>query len=412
MKKLICLFILLLILTGCKKEKIKKVEEVLEVKEEIKGVSNITNYTIYGKFFNLEGEIEGTYDTLSLILKNGDSELEYPLIIDKKDNKTIYKTNKLINEGINLEKIKNDNYKNYLKENDNYYSLNNSTNYKDLEYYTITNNKNNSKIKNNFKKIDKNNYLLINAKESKLPSDIYDIVIDPGHGGKDVGAISGKYHESNLTLEYSLLLKEKLENLGLKVKITRDKDISIPNYGKNGRVAIPYKTKAKLMLSIHLNSATNVKNGGVEIYVANHSNIEFAKSVSDNIVNNTSSNYSPNKTTRIENGVYLRKLTSDDIKQMEDDAKKDNYPMYEKATTDSTYYYIIRETGGIITGAYVDDRNPKKEANPYVNSNHGCESYLLELGYINSSSNLDILLKEKDKYVEAITKSVKDYLEL
>ena len=87
MKKLICLFILLLILTGCKKEEIKKVEEVLEVKEEIKGVSNITNYTIYGKFFNLEGELEGTYDTLSLILKNGDSELEYPLIIDKKDNK-------------------------------------------------------------------------------------------------------------------------------------------------------------------------------------------------------------------------------------------------------------------------------------------------------------------------------------
>ena len=413
MKKLIVIIFILLILSGCKKEEFKeKIQEVIETKDEIKGVSNITNYTIYGRFFNLEGELEGNHDTLSLILKDNDVELEYPLIIEKIDNKTIYKTNKLINEGINLEKIKTGNYIIYLKENDNYYTLNNSTKYKDLEYYTITNNNKNNKITINFKKLDNNNYLLLNSKENKLPKDIYDIVIDPGHGGKDVGAVSGSNHESNFTLDYSLLLKEKLENLGLKVKITRDKDISIPNYGKDGRVAIPYQVKAKLMLSIHLNSGTNIKNGGVEIYVPNHSNIEFARSVAKNIVDNTSSNYSPNKTTKIEDGVYLRKLTNEDLKLMENDAKKDGYTMYEKASTDSTYYYIIRETGGIVTGAYVDNRNPKKDGNPYYDSNHGCESYLLELGYLNSSANLEILLNEKDKYVESITKSVKDYLEL
>ena len=166
------------------------------------------------------------------------------------------------------------------------------------------------------------------------------------------------------------------------------------------------------MLSIHLNSGTNIKNGGVEIYVPNHSNIEFARSVAKNIVDNTSSNYSPNKTCKVENGVYLRKLTNEDLKSLEEDAKKDGYTMYEKASTDSTYYYIIRETGGIVTGAYVDDRNPNKDGNPYVNSNHGCETYLLELGYLNSKSNLEILLNEKDKYVEAIYNSVKTYLEL
>lgn len=411
MKKLIVIIFILLIFTGCQSSA-KVVEEVFETKEEVKGVSNITNYTIYGRFFNLEGELDGNYDTLSLILKDKDVELEYPLIIEKQDDKTIYKTNKLINEGINLEKIKTGNYLIYLKENDNYYTLNNSTNYKDLEYYTITNNKKNNKITINFKKTDNNYYLLLNSIETKLPKEIYDIVIDPGHGGKDVGATSGSNHESKFNLDYSLLLKEKLESLGLKVKITRDKDISIPNYGKNGRVAIPYQVKAKLMLSIHLNSATNVKNGGVEIYVPNHSNIEFARSIAKNIVDNTSSNYSPNKTCKVEDGVYLRKLTNEDLKLMEDDAKKDGYTMYENATTDSTYYYIIRETGGIVTGAYVDDRNPKKDGNPYVNSNHGCETYLLELGYLNSKSNLEILSNEKDKYVEAIYNSVKTYLEL
>lgn len=411
MKKLIVIIFILLIFTGCQSSA-KVVEEVFETKEEVKGVSNITNYTIYGRFFNLEGELDGNYDTLSLILKDKDLELEYPLIIEKQDNKTIYKTNKLINEGINLEKIKTGNYLIYLKENDNYYTLNNSTNYKDLEYYTITNNKKNNKITINFKKIDNNYYLLLNSIETKLPKEIYDIVIDPGHGGKDVGATSGSNHESKFNLDYSLLLKEELEKLGLKVKLTRTKDESISNYGKNGRVSIPYITKAKLMLSIHMNSAKGIKNGGVEIYVPNHANNKFAKSIADNIVNNTSSNYSPNQSDKKENGVYLRTLTKNDLKEIETDAKKDGYKPYEKATTDSTYYYIIRETGGIITGAYIDNRNPKKEGNPYYNSNHGCESYLLELGYINSSSNLNILLKEKEKYVEAIVKSVKEYLEL
>ena len=393
MKKIIVLLILLL-LTGCKwfDTSIKKKEiEVFDYKENIQGIGLINSYTIYGRFFNIEGELEGEYSSLNLVLKDKEIEIEYPLIMETKNNKTIFKTNNLINEGINLENILNRNYLIYLKENDNYYTLKNTI---------------------DFNHLNNQNYMSLKSEKIKLPKDIYDIVIDPGHGGKDVGASSNGYFESKINLDYSLLLKEELEKLGLKVKLTRTKDESISNYGKNGRVSIPYITKAKLMLSIHMNSAKGIKNGGVEIYVPNHANNKFAKSIADNIVNNTSSNYSPNKSDKKENGVYLRTLTKNDIKEIENDAKKDGYKPYEKATTDSTYYYIIRETGGIITGAYIDNRNPKKEGNPYYNSNHGCESYLLELGYINSSSNLNILLKEKEKYVEAIVKSVKEYLEL
>ena len=93
------------------------------------------------------------------------------------------------------------------------------------------------------------------------------------------------------------------------------------------------------------------------------------------------------------------------------DALKNNYIPYEKATLDSTYYFMIREVGGIITNSYVDLRNPEKPGNIYYDSNHGTEAYLLELGYMNSTSNLKIILEEKDKFVEAITTSVKEYLE-
>jgi len=108
----------------------------------------------------------------------------------------------------------------------------------------------------------------------------------------------------------------------------------------------------------------------------------------------------------------MRTLSPSDLTEIREDAKEKGYKPYEKATLNSTYYYIIRETGGIITGAYVDSRNKEKDYNPYCNSNFGVEAYLLELGYINSSSNLEILLTEKDGYVKAILESVKEYLEI
>ena len=73
---------------------------------------------------------------------------------------------------------------------------------------------------------------------------------------------------------------------------------------------------------------------------------------------------------------------------------------------------MIREVGGIITNSYIDLRNPNKPGNIYYNSNHGTEAYLLELGYLNSSSNLKILLNEKDEFVKAISLSVKEYLNI
>ena len=71
---------------------------------------------------------------------------------------------------------------------------------------------------------------------------------------------------------------------------------------------------------------------------------------------------------------------------------------------------MIRETGGIVTHAYVDDRNEDagKNAipgNPYYKSNTGSETYLLELGYITNSTDRSNMQNNMDKYVEAIVES-------
>jgi len=417
MKRIIFL-ILIFFLAGCTsfETSLSKKDMFTEVFETMNEVAYVTDYTIYGRYFNISGELEGLVDDLILVLKSETLESEYKLNVKLQDNKTIFSTNQLINEGISLEDIKEGEYVLLLKSgnlNPVYYTLKNKTEYDNLEYYTITKDKENRKIDINFDKFNNNSFLYLKCKKTDLPDDIYDIVIDAGHGGIDSGASKNGYYESHINLDYALLLKDELESFGLKVKLTREDDTSISNYGKNSRVSIPYETKAKLMLSIHMNSAVkNVGDGGVEVYVPYNSNTKFASNLAKNIVDNTSTIYSNNTFCKIDRGVYLRTLSKSDLEEIQKDAIKDGYTPYEKATLNSTYYYIIRETGGVVTGAYVDSRNKEKPWNTYYNSNHGCESYLLELGYMNSTKNLNILLKEENKYVEAIVKSIKEYLEI
>ena len=68
---------------------------------------------------------------------------------------------------------------------------------------------------------------------------------------------------------------------------------------------------------------------------------------------------------------------------------------------------MIRETGGIVTGAYVDDRNEEILGNPYVKSNVGVEAYLLELGYLTSKNDLNNIVNNLDKYIAGIVDSIK-----
>ena len=102
--------------------------------------------------------------------------------------------------------------------------------------------------------------------------------------------------------------------------------------------------------------------------------------------------------------------SKNDLNDLKKTANKDNWTVYENATTKSTYYYFIRETGGIITTALADGRNPNYEANPYYNSNHGVEAYLLELGYISDATNLKKIINEKEGYIKGIIESIQYYI--
>ena len=91
------------------------------------------------------------------------------------------------------------------------------------------------------------------------------IVLDPGHGGKDPGAI-GSYsrtYEKNITLEVGKELKKILQNRGYIVYLTRENDIFIP---LRQRIKIAQKHKADLFMSIHADSARNHRATGLSVY--------------------------------------------------------------------------------------------------------------------------------------------------
>ena len=373
--------------------------------------ASIDTFAIYGKFLNLKGSLPTSDGNYSIVFKNNEEEITIPITTDG----TRFTTSNYINDGINLEKLKTGHYLILLcdksKETVKYYNLENNTEYHDNKYYTMTRDNKNNLITFDEKTFENYKYWELNIKEEKLPNDIYDIVIDPGHGGVDSGATNGKYNESTFTLDYAKTLKAALEEEGLKVKLTREEDKQIENYGVASRTGIPYETKAKLMLSIHLNSSGYKNQKGVEIYYAYEDNNSYAKLLADNIVKYANTVYSNNSENKVLDGAYMRVYSRANIDALAKEAKSLGYEPYNLSNHE-TYYFFIRETGGINTHAFSDGRNPKYKENIYRNSNQGVEAYLLELGYISNNDDLKNVINNKDGYIKAMKESVLKYAEI
>lgn len=383
--------------------------------------ARLEKYTVYGTHLNLEigvdieEDIQNIYSS-KLILKNSKMEsLEYDLTYKMLDNSVIFNTSDNINAGINLENIDVEKYVFLLcieseniklsKLEKHYYTISNNTDYENLEYYTISRENTNKKIDIYFE----NKSLCMLVSNTSLPDDVYDVVIDAGHGGLDSGASANGYIESEVTLKYAMNLKEKLEKLGLKVKLTRDEnEARLKTYGKGGRYVIANEASAKLQLSIHLNSSNFDDSSGVEVYSPNDVDLTFAKNIANNLISNVSS-VSKNEEAKVEDGVYVRLFTYEDILEVEEYAKENEFLPYD-IKTNTSYYGVIRESGGICTGAYIDGRDKNYEENPYCTSNIGVETYLLELGYINNKEEIINIIENMDEYTDIICKCVKEYL--
>jgi N-acetylmuramoyl-L-alanine amidase len=100
--------------------------------------------------------------------------------------------------------------------------------------------------------------------------DNYIIVIDPGHGGNDPGAIGSFSYEKNITLAIAFKTGEYIERdlKDVKVVFTRKTDISV---GLDERADIANNNNADLFISIHANSVSVHNVYGTETWVMGHS---------------------------------------------------------------------------------------------------------------------------------------------
>jgi N-acetylmuramoyl-L-alanine amidase len=104
-------------------------------------------------------------------------------------------------------------------------------------------------------------------------SGIRKIVLDPGHGGKDPGAIGvGGIAEKDIVLAVAKKLERKLkQEMGVEVVLTRRDDRFIP---LEDRTAIANAEGADLFVSLHMNASPNSEAKGLETYYLDNTNDE------------------------------------------------------------------------------------------------------------------------------------------
>ncbi len=90
------------------------------------------------------------------------------------------------------------------------------------------------------------------------------VVIDPGHGGRDYGAVGPTgLREKDVTLDISKRLGELLDDHGLEVVYTRTDDVFV---ALEDRTAIANQEKADLFISVHANAASRADRRGISTY--------------------------------------------------------------------------------------------------------------------------------------------------
>ncbi len=128
-----------------------------------------------------------------------------------------------------------------------------------------------------------------------VPADPKLIVIDPGHGGNDPGAINESMGltEKNLTLSISKRLKADLERAGWHVTLTRDGDYEVGDPGGNdkqelqARCDIANAAGARLFISVHINASVSSDPSGITTYFWRDGSRSLAQAVQGEVVKDT-----------------------------------------------------------------------------------------------------------------------------
>ncbi len=116
-------------------------------------------------------------------------------------------------------------------------------------------------------------------KKSSVPGNyrIDLVVIDPGHGGRDPGAIGRKgLKEKDVVLDIAHRVSSRLKEKGIRIIMTRDRDQFV---SLDERAAIANRNRADLFLSIHANAAFSRRANGFETFYVSEAVDDHARAI-------------------------------------------------------------------------------------------------------------------------------------
>lgn len=177
------------------------------------------------------------------------------------------------------------------------------------------------------------------------------IIVDAGHGGIDSGAVGNNLLEKDLNLQAATYMFNRLKELGIPAKMTRDNDEYLPKDERVRRVKNLYNNSPRtILVSNHINAGNGE---GAEVVYSLKNNSTLADLVLNNI----------EEAGQIKRKVYQRRLP-------------------ENPNLD--YYYILRETGNT-------------------------EPILVEYGFIDNKNDAYKLKNNLNNYVEGVVKALAEY---
>ncbi|RMD46413.1 MAG: N-acetylmuramoyl-L-alanine amidase [Aquificota bacterium] len=213
------------------------------------------------------------------------------------------------------------------------------------------------------------------------------VVIDPGHGGKDPGAISNGLKEKNVNLRIARRLKRLLENSKFyKVYLTRYSDRYVDLYT---RTVYAIKKKADIFISIHCNASENTYTRGTYIYTLN---LKGAKSKLARLVERRE-NKAVIKAVKVSSNPFVNKVVAE-------------LAINTTMTEGLNFAYILKKELSKITSVKDID-----SANFAVLKTPGIPSVLIETAYITNKKDAN-LLKSKifiENFAAAIYNAIEDY---
>lgn len=235
------------------------------------------------------------------------------------------------------------------------------------------------------------------VKTQDAASNVTTIVLDPGHGGHDPGAVGPKgLYEKDVVLDIALKLKKILsKKKDINVFITRETDVFIR---LEDRTAFANSKHADLFISIHANASPARKARGIETYLLNWTDDDEAMRVAAR-----------------ENAISLRKMKEQmnkyksDVDVMLSDLKRD----LKRDESIKLANYVQKSIVSTLDEKYSDiNDHGVKNALFYVLVGAQMPSVLVETSFISNPIEEKLLKKEayREYIAKAIAKGVDTYV--